>query len=534
MKKSQSFRQDLASAELGSSPAPPLSPSPQDFPSLPVQPLRPDVILKKNKSMSSALSIEASHQRFRSSIENWSFANEGLKKSIGSLAEQPVPTTQSSESLKTISSLLEEPDMLEQTSVRGEETRWEVAGEQRSWEPSEQLNRVWDLPKEEATKELERTTDEPEESNADEEDKKELSATERPSAGEKSVPSLSLAHFQPCVSHLVLKLHLVSGATNNNDFAEPAHALLAEALQDPSGTEDITEETTEGECNEEANAPDENLGGVETRPDGSNAGCGEDYQPRYHADEAEKLLGLADASLDNKQTTFTASEIIDCSTEILESDLDLSINSTEVFHKSAIPVEDDDAACDVNKDSEEEGVDEVNKQEEATIGAPDILLEGPKEQKLPEQSERERSKSKSPGRRKLTQAAWQEEQEAVSNPGQEEHATGPTGYNASFERDTKAVSESPVEEKEEQEYGNRKPSKCLEQVESEVEMGQEKDVENEKEREEKANFEVELRRPGISPKPVPAPRHFFLRPTGKVANGEFKVQRKLMVGDSMS
>ena len=134
MKKSQSFRQDLASAELGSSPAPPLSPSPQDFPSLPVQPLRPDVILKKNKSMSGALSIEASHQRFRSSIENWSFANEGLKKSIGSLAEQAVPTTQSSESLKTISSLLEEPDMLEQTSVRGEETRWEVPGEQRSWE----------------------------------------------------------------------------------------------------------------------------------------------------------------------------------------------------------------------------------------------------------------------------------------------------------------------------------------------------------------------------------------------------------------
>ena len=111
MKKSQSFRQDLACAELGSSPAPPLSPSPQEFPSLPVQPLRPDVILKKNKSMSSALSIEASHQRFRSSIENWSFANEGLKKSIGSLAEVAgVPTTQSSESLKTISSLLEEPD----------------------------------------------------------------------------------------------------------------------------------------------------------------------------------------------------------------------------------------------------------------------------------------------------------------------------------------------------------------------------------------------------------------------------------------
>ena len=94
--------------------------------------------------------------------------------------------------------------MLEQTSVRGEETRWEVAGEQRSWEPPEQLNRVWDrLPKEETTKELKRTTDELEESKTDEEDKKELSTTERPSAGEKSGSrSLSFiaAHFSTPVS----------------------------------------------------------------------------------------------------------------------------------------------------------------------------------------------------------------------------------------------------------------------------------------------------------------------------------------------
>ena len=78
--------------------------------------------------------------------------------------------------------------MLEQTSVRGEETRWEVAGEQRSWEPPAELNRVWELPKEETPKELEKPTDGLEESNGDEEeeDNKELSATERPSAGEKS------------------------------------------------------------------------------------------------------------------------------------------------------------------------------------------------------------------------------------------------------------------------------------------------------------------------------------------------------------
>ena len=557
MKKSQSFRQDLASAELGSSPAPPLSPSPQDFPSLPVQPLRPDVILKKNKSMSSALSIEASHQRFRSSIENWSFANEGLKKSIGSLAEQAVPTTQSSESLKTISSLLEEPDMLEQTSVRGEDTRWEVAGEQRSWEPAEEVNTVWDLPKEETPKEMQDPTDEFEESNEEEEeDRKEVLASERPSAGEKS-GSRSLSFiFNPRVSHLVLKLHLVSSATNNNDFADPAHASLAEALEDPSGAEDFAKETAEAERNEEANALDENLGGVEVETgfDGSNV---EDYQPRYHdttqpryhADELEKLLGLADTSLDNKQTTFTSSsEIIDCSTEILESDLDLSINSTEVFHKSAMPVEEenDDAACDVNKDSEDVDVDKVSenrmeKQEEATIGAPDILLEEPKEQKPAEQPERERSASKSPGRRKLT-PAWQNEQEhPVSQTSEEEPGTGPgvnqrrLSSNAFLERDSK-VGESPVEEKVRQEYGNtflanRKPSKSLEQGQAGVEVEQQNENERGEEsteprkpnsEEDKEESVVELRRPGISPKPVPAPRHFFLRPTGKVAsNGKF-------------
>jgi hypothetical protein len=87
VKKSQSFRAGEGPPSI-------------DFPSLPAQPLRPDVILKKNKSMSSALSVEASHQRFRSSIENWSFANEGLKKSIGSLAERTVPVSHSTESLK--------------------------------------------------------------------------------------------------------------------------------------------------------------------------------------------------------------------------------------------------------------------------------------------------------------------------------------------------------------------------------------------------------------------------------------------------
>ena len=531
MKKSQSFRQDLASAELGSSPAPPLSPSPQDFPSLPVQPLRPDVILKKNKSMSGALSIEASHQRFRSSIENWSFANEGLKKSIGSLAEQAVPTTQSSESLKTISSLLEEPDMLEQTSVRGEETRWEVPGEQRSWEQ----NGVW----EETPKHEDDPGDEHEESNDTEEDvMKVLSASERPSAGEKSGSrpmSFIGTLFKPPLSHLVLKLHLVRGATNNNDFAEPTHASLAEALKDPPGTKDVAKETAEADCNEGANSLDENLNevGIEAGPDadGSNGGYRDDYQP----DEAEKLLHLTDTGLDNKQTTFTTGEIIDCSTEILESDADPSINSTEVFHKSTLLVEEQN---DENKVSVEQDVDKVRenhleKQEEVTIGAPDILLQGPNQQKPPEQSERQRSKSKSPGRRKLPEAAWNE-QKTMSKASKAESVSGGNqrrlSSNAFLERDTK-LSDDLVEEEERN--TKRKPFKQVEQEQAEVERNHQKDSENENERkengssQEKPPFEedqeeaVELRKPGISPKPVPAPRHFFLRPTGKMANGEF-------------
>ena len=59
-----------------------------------------------------------------------------------------------------------------------------------------------------------------------------------------------------------------------------------------------------------------------------------------------------------------------------------------------------------------------------------------------------------------------------------------------MERDTKAVSESTVEAKGEQEHGNvlptnKKPSKSPEQREAEVEMKEDKDAENKKEKDEK-------------------------------------------------
>ena len=113
--KSHSFRSMDSSAEN------------IDYPSLPVQVPYNDIILKKNKSLSSVLDSEdaknSSRMKFHSSIQNWSHANEGLKRSISSLAPPltidnlVIPNSHSNESLKTITSLLEEPDILVQTRV---------------------------------------------------------------------------------------------------------------------------------------------------------------------------------------------------------------------------------------------------------------------------------------------------------------------------------------------------------------------------------------------------------------------------------
>ena len=327
--------------------------------------------------------------------------------------------------------------------------------------------------------------------------------------------------------HLVLKLHLVSSATNNNDFAEPAHASSAEVLENPLGAGDTTKQWAETKCNYQANSVDECNGvlGLDTGSDGG------DYQPRYHADEAEKLLELADTSLDNRQTTFTAGEIVDRSSEILESDLDVSVNSTEVLQnpETQKELEHNEVPDDVETKSQNPGEDlwrvkenTLENQEEALAGVPDLLPESAKDQKLVGE-EAQRGESKSPGRRKSTRA-WPEE-----DFREEELATGvsQSGLTSSAFLDGNGKSELPKEEVIRPEYedlsANRKPSK------SEDSKNPEKDLSSENEQvtlqkadsvEEKEEM-AELRRSdrsGISPKPVPAPRHFFLRPTSKVAN----------------
>ena len=93
-------------------------------------------------------------------------------------------------------------------------------------------------------------------------------------------------------------------------------------------SEQVDNTDNEDMCNEEAN--DLKGEGLETQVLPSLAFRCEGWGPKYQDEEAAKLLQLADLSLDNepnKENTFST-KIIDDS---VESDLDLSINSVEVF-----------------------------------------------------------------------------------------------------------------------------------------------------------------------------------------------------------
>lgn len=86
-----------------------------------------NVIMKRNNSLGCLLNMEQSHERFQTSIQSWSLANEGFLKSLGSLSDKkqdlgPMSLV-SNDSLMSVSSLigensmLDEPDCMEQTSL---------------------------------------------------------------------------------------------------------------------------------------------------------------------------------------------------------------------------------------------------------------------------------------------------------------------------------------------------------------------------------------------------------------------------------
>lgn len=95
-----------------------------------------NIILKRNASLGCLVSLEESHEKFHSSIQNWNLANEGFVKSLVSLPDSHPhhqhhqhPTDQchdsylSQDSLISMSSLLggdsmvDEPDYMEETSL---------------------------------------------------------------------------------------------------------------------------------------------------------------------------------------------------------------------------------------------------------------------------------------------------------------------------------------------------------------------------------------------------------------------------------
>jgi len=337
--KSQSFRQSECLV---------INPGEPDYPSLPAQVSHSDVILKKNKSMSSVLSAEASHQKFRSSIENWSFANEGLKKSIGSLADKPILTSQSNESLKTITSLLEEPDLLEHTSVLDD--RISPLSNTRI---SENLASAYTEEKSCISNEINSAL-----------------TNRRPvmedgfftdSVHKNVITNVKIDDYEPPNDTDKFKYESMTecfteteNICNINDICQDTiddfHTKLKSPeltlgnCEDDSGT--VTEQMRLYPCSPE-HAEDSALSDGdkhaaenvcetnESKTDEENTAS--DFVPKYQDEEVEKLIKLADSSNNFKleqAENFSPTNIDNnqASLKIGESDLDLSVASSDVFH----------------------------------------------------------------------------------------------------------------------------------------------------------------------------------------------------------
>ena len=101
-----------------------------------------DIILKKNTSLA-ALPYNPEENKFHASVQNWSYANEGRIRSMVSLSDAVASNNnpakdQSNESLATISSLLEEPELLEHTSI---DTSESVEETEKLWPQNNSQNR---------------------------------------------------------------------------------------------------------------------------------------------------------------------------------------------------------------------------------------------------------------------------------------------------------------------------------------------------------------------------------------------------------
>jgi hypothetical protein len=337
--KSQSFRQNECLV---------ISPGEPEYPSLPAQVSHADVILKKNKSMSSVLSAEASHQKFRSSIENWSFANEGLKKSIGSLADKPMMTSQSNESLKTITSLLEEPDLLEHTSVLDD--RISPLSNTRI---SENLALAYSEEKSCISNEINSalTNRRPVMEDGFFTDSVHKNVITNVKIDDYKPPNdTDKCAYEPESERFAESENICSVNDSWQDTMDDFHTKLKSSELTPENCEGdsctMTDQMRLYPCNkayaedpalsDEDKQVEENVCvSNESKIDEENAAS--DFVPKYQDEEVEKLIKLADNSTNLKleqaeNFSPTNSDNNQASLEIVESDLDLSLASLDVFH----------------------------------------------------------------------------------------------------------------------------------------------------------------------------------------------------------
>jgi len=547
--KSQSFRQKEGLI---------ISPGEPEYPSLPAQVSHADVILKKNKSMSSVLSAEASHQKFRSSIENWSFANEGLKKSIGSLADKPIMTSQSNESLKTITSLLEEPDLLEHTSVLDD--RVSQLGNNHI---SENISLAFTEEKSFISNEINSalTNRRPvmEDGFFTEQVHKNVITNVRIDDF-KPLNDTDKYTFESVTESLPAKENICSIKDSRQDTMDDFHTKLKSSPLTSGNCEgdscNMPEQMRLYPCNrthdeglklsDEENQAEVNIC-LPYESENNEETTVSDFVPKYQDEEVEKLIKLADNSEDLKleqaeNFSPTNNDNNQASLDIVESDLDLSLSSFEVFHtpkslnlsqmsfhtaqdkSNLVDEKKTEESFDPEKECQAEEPQEIlTKQPETPAdllqtsngNSVDLeiksvlvnhtpgLMKPPKPQRL--QMDTLPSGTMQNDELNVFNKALNTQEANVDKQSSDENVTHDTAYKPILVE----IQNNTIIDKEfkmKQENGELKTDEI-----SKNHQAPRKSIDNSTQK-----LLTETKKPEISPKPVPAPRHFFLKKTSTV------------------
>lgn len=547
--KSQSFRQTDCLVITQDEP---------EYPSLPAQVSHADVILKKNKSMSSVLSAEASHQKFRSSIENWSFANEGLKKSIGSLADRPIMTSQSNESLKTITSLLEEPDLLEHTSVLDD--RLSPLSNNRI---SENILLAYSEEKSCISNEINSalTNRRPVMEDGFFTDQVHKNVITNVKIDDYKPPNDTDKYtFESMTESFGVTENICNIKDSWRDTMDDFHTKLKSSALTSGNCEgdscNMADQMRFYPCNgahgeglmlsDEENQNEENVClSDENEVDDLNSVS--DFVPKYQDEEVEKLIKLADNSANLKleqaeNFSPTNNDNNQASLEMVESDLDLSISSLEVFHTpksldlsqmsfhtaqdKSVLAEEKTYKESLNPEKEiisEESQETLCPQLETPVDLLQTLVKNSDDLEIKSEPVNQTpalTKPPKPQRLQmdtLTSETMQHDELNVSKKAQhtQENNLEPHSSQPNVTTDTVykpilvEIQNNTLIDKEpaiKQETGELKTEENLTNYQS-----PRKSIDNSTQK-----ILIETKKPEISPKPVPAPRHFFLKKTSTV------------------